>query len=1073
MSMEKILPQLFEEQVANHPNQTALIFQGKEFTYQEINKQANKIAYHLREIGVSNNHLIGVCLEASPELLITILGILKAGGAYIPLDPYNPSKRLKLIIEDSKQKILITSSIFSNQFENHLHLSIIYLDKMDLSNQPFHNPNQINVAADLAYIIYTSGSTAKPKGVMITHKNLHHFISWFSDAIEIKNEYVFDFASSISFDFAVTNTLFPLMTGAKVAICPESYKRDPYLYVKYLLDSKVSIIKFTPSHFRQFKEVVLSENISFNFKYIVFGGELLRAKDIRDWIKRFPKQILFCEYGPTEATVATSWIKINKDNIAKFPTSIPIGNPVKHSQFYILDERLKLVPHGELGELYIGGDGIAAGYLHNDTETKKSFISNPFAENEKIYKTGDMCRRLSNDDIEFVERLDHQIKIRGFRIEISEIENCLLSYPGIKETIIIVRDIRKNEEKQLIAYLVPNRNEKIDLHKLRNYLKENLPHYMVPAFLLILEKMPLAASNKIDIQQLPDPSSLVAREQQSYSETELMLKKIWADVLDIKNIGVEENFFDLGGHSLAAARIINKIRKKTKKEIRLEEFYQTPTIKNLSNILDQKDEIADNTFNINKKYKKNAPLNELQLLFYFMLRFYPKARVINIVSRKQVRTRIDKALLTEALAILCQRHPILCYHIPQHYPIQIQQSKTSLNILEYEIDQLPIIEQEDLLIKSLLELENLTWQEGRPLIEIRLFHLDNSMSEIQISMSHFISDEMSAEIAFSELSRLYLLLQEKNMICAQPDTNQYIDYVLQENKTFQINLNSNLKYWEQQLNEASVLSFPNHCVCNNNAFSTSYIEIPNKTIEHLQYFCSLNKISITDCLCAAVSIVLKNYLQSSNKILALALVKSTRNNEIYDNVIGLFVRSDMIKVNLNHSSNLLSIAKQIQSFAIDSSSYQSCPIIIKLGCLLKREWTNKKILDVFIRFLAKTYSLIFYKSRLNHQLLTMLGRLYSARNKQQYFVNVNIMNRFITEKKNTHLFGHELKETKTIHSDKIVNKDILNIWFDKDTDGKSYLILSGNFTAGFRRELSEKIINVIFQSESSDALTHT
>ncbi|WP_131779258.1 AMP-binding protein [Legionella bozemanae] len=363
---DKIIPELFEEQIAKVLDDVALIYKSKTLTYKALNDQANQLAHHLREIGIKQNTLVAICMEPCFELLISMLGILKSGGTYIPLDPNNPVLRQKDILSDSRAKILITHSQLANQFEEMTTFQMIYWDTIEskLATYPTTNPKHINKTNDLAYVIYTSGSTGKPKGVMITHRNVNHFVHWFGKSISISSEDTFDFSSSISFDFSVTCTLFPLLKRIKIAICAETDKRDPYLYLKHLQDAHVSIIKITPSHFRQINGIVLNEKKMLDLKYIIFGGETLLAKDIKDWLKKFPKHKLFCEYGPTEATVASSWIIIDEHNIDHYKHRIPIGKPALNTKLFILDKNMQPVSVGTLGELYIGGDGIAKGYLN-------------------------------------------------------------------------------------------------------------------------------------------------------------------------------------------------------------------------------------------------------------------------------------------------------------------------------------------------------------------------------------------------------------------------------------------------------------------------------------------------------------------------------------------------------------------------------------------------------------------------------------------------------------------------------------------------------------------------------------
>lgn len=1063
---DKIIPELFEEQIAKVLDDVALIYKSKTLTYKALNDQANQLAHHLREIGIKQNTLVAICMEPCFELLIGILGILKSGGAYIPLDPNNPVLRQKDILSDSRAKILITHSQLANQFEEMTTFQMIYWDAIEskLATYPTTNPKHINKTNDLAYVIYTSGSTGKPKGVMITHRNVNHFVHWFGKSISISSEDIFDFSSSISFDFSVTCTLFPLLKGIKIAICAETDKRDPYLYLKHLQDAHVSIIKITPSHFRQINGIVLNEKKMLDLKYIIFGGETLLAKDIKDWLKKFPKHKLFCEYGPTEATVASSWIIIDKHNIDHYKHRIPIGKPALNTKLFILDKNMQPVSVGTLGELYIGGGGIAKGYLNKKKLTEKKFVKNPF-NSGRLYKTGDLCCYLKDGTIEFVERKDHQIKIRGFRVEIGEIEKCLASYTGIQNVVILARSEREEfEEKQLVAYCIPKKSAKLNTNDLRDYLKNQLPDYMVPAFFVILDEFPLSASGKLDIHKLPEPGANEASQIiKPRNEIEIMLKKIWLETLNLKHISIEDNFFDLGGNSLSAARLITKIRKITHKNILLQDLYNTGTIAHLAGALNNAADISDDeNGNHRPPPLKAMPLSELQFLFWLMRLFYPKSNISNIVTRKRIAGNLDKKKLDSVFELLCKNHPILCYRIARYSPLQYPQKNIlQLKVIEKDISGLKLEEQEHELHVSLDELENRRWKNRLPLILFKLFQLGNNSCEIQIALSHFISDEISAEIVLHEMSHTYIEHKKESETVGKQELVFY-DYILREQRDFSKNLSKNIDFWDNYLKNIPLLVFPrNQILSRMNSSCTTYFEIPKNTLQGLHRFCKKNRVGIGDTLTAATGAILAPYVHGKNKIAVINFVKSIRENDTYDNAVGLFVRNDVIKIDLNQSATLLKLAKQVQNSRIENYYYQSCPAIIKIAFLLQKDWKNKKLSNFFIKLFAKIYTRIFYKYKLNYEILLMFGRVFLARKKHSFFVNINIMNHFIYDKSETQLFGRKQKPFKAYHGDKLVEKNVLNIWFERDEYGKSYLIISGNLRSEFRNVIGFNLLELI------------
>jgi amino acid adenylation domain-containing protein len=1066
------LSTLFEEQAENNSNQTALIFKNEKCSYAELNAKANQLAHYLREI--SQNHtMVALCMEPSFDLLIGIMGILKAGHAYVPIDPKNPIARLRFILEDTKTKIILTQSSEIKLFDT-TDAQVLCFDTQQsmLHQYATNNPIHKNKPNDLAYVIYTSGSTGTPKGVMITHNNVIHFIHWFSKALAVTKHDIFDFSSSISFDFAVANTLFPLMQGAKISICPEYIKKDPYLYVNHLLETQVTIIKTTPSHFRNLKEVVLNENVNLPLKYMVFGGDSLFVTDIKHWLHRFPEHILFCEYGPTEATVASSWIKIDKNNINQFKNKIPIGKPALNTELYILDDRLHPLPIGKVGELYIAGKGVAKGYLNNKKLTKKKFIKNPFSKNsnDKLYQTGDYCRVLADGNIEFIERVDNQVKIRGYRIQMEEIEACLITHPDIKEAVVVARQNDEDliGEKQLVAYCVPKNGTKLYSLELRSYLKKQLPEYMIPAFFNFLSTLPLSSNGKVDRHQLPEPKHTVNK-QDAIPNTELerSIKIIWEEVLHLKHISSEDNFFNLGGNSLAAARIIAKIRQQLNKDVSLQNLYNTLTISELAGLIEKAQPLHDQELEVTKKTHLRSddhkiPLSELQFLFWLMRLFYPKAKIVNIIARRRFSGTLDLGILNKALDYVCKNHTLLSYYISRFSPIQHKQQLQPPKVEVIDLAHLPIKQQIQELSSSLDMLQHLSWKKNKYLFRVRLFHLGNELSELQVSISHFISDEISSGLFFKNLSDYYLACLKKKKIVINRYRSQYQDYIAQNIIGLKNSLQKNIDFWEAYLKDVPSLYFPKeNLIKDTESLNTRIFQIPESILKRLQLFCTTHSLSIAESLTAAASACLAPYLNINNKTLIINFVKSTRDSDEYDETIGLFIRTDIIKIDLNNSSDLLELSKKIQKSIITTAPYQSCPIIIKLGCLLKKEWERNKVRNKLSTIFSKAYARIFPKCKLDYQILRMFLYVFSTKKSDQFFVDVNIMNQFISKNKDSTLFNFDLKKVESYQGDRTIDKNILNIWFDRDSEDKTNLILSGNLTIHFLEQLGKTIIKTI------------
>lgn len=1045
---ENSLVDIFNSQVKKNPNAIALIFKNKKISFQELNQKANQVANTLLKYFLPEDKIIAVSLAPSVELLAVIIGILKAGCAYLPLDPNNPEARQKIILKESQTQMMIS--------DHPTNYEIKVLTPTELFDNPNVEEPKVNIdPSQLANVIYTSGSTGKPKGVMIAHRNLNHFIHWFKQALNLSEQEIFDFSSSISFDFTVAMTLFPLMTGHAIAICPKENRKDPYLYYQHLIDNQVSIIKMTPGHFREFKEVALGEKDKLYFKTIIFGGEMLFAKDILDWIEHYPEQEFFCEYGPTEASVATSWIKINKNNIHYYRKTIPIGKPVLNSQLYILDSKRQPVNVGEIGELYIGGEGVAQGYLHQPEKTQERFIQSPFRANARLYRSGDFCRFLADGNIEFVERMDHQIKIRGFRVEISEIESTLKNMTAIKDVKIIFRSNQVND-KQLIAYFTAH--EAVNISLLRNELKKNLPDYMVPSFFIQIDKFPLGEIGKLDISLLPDPAKTDEHKViLPRSEIEKQLQSFWENVLNINPVGIEDNFFDLGGHSLSGARILFLIRKELHKEIYLSDLYECGTIKQLAQKiqkaratrLEQTEELDQSTI---------VPLSEMQFLFWLMQLFYKKTNVFNVIRRIKLNGMLDVERLNQAYEKLLAIHPILSFHIDQFSPVQYFQHLNPCSILFEDWSGYESEDQENQLQHQQQKMTSYAWKKGAPLIQIQLFALNATQCELMVTVSHYVCDETSMEIIIHELSNLY---NQTKQNAINPES-AFKDYILQENIHLDQSIQREIRYWKNYLKQTQVLVFPkkemidiskNHC--------TSYFPILENALIKAQDYCSQHRLVLSDVLSASITLALSKYSKNPNKNIVLNIVKSSRENLEWDKTIGLFVRSDLIKVDFNHTQDFLSLAKHIQHSVAESAAHQSCPIIVKLACWLQKSWPNKKVSLLFLDWFTQAYVNIFSKAKLNPHLLRMVWFLFLSRKKHYFFIDVNILNRFLNPPNASVLFGLNKLAHSFQKEDVLVEKNVINIWFDRDENHQAYLIISANLKQSIREKLAQDILQAL------------
>ncbi|MBL6448227.1 amino acid adenylation domain-containing protein [Fulvivirga sp. 29W222] len=558
----KVIHQLFEEQVKATPDAIAVEFEGETLTYQQLNDNADCLADTLRQKGIEANHMVGVLLPRSPELVVTILGILKAGGSYLPLDTELPEERVNYILTHSQCNIAITITAHESRLLNwqlgatDLNPVILNLDKESLIAKDNNEIKNINKPSDLAYIIYTSGTTGKPKGVMIEHHSLVNYICWASDQYVGGEQATFPLYTSISFDLTITSIFTPLVTGNKLMIYQDV--NNDLLINKIVTDNKVNVVKLTPSHLKLITESKVEIPVESSIKRFIVGGEELEQRLAHDIYNKFSGKIDICnEYGPTEATVGCM---IHRFDPSEHTNTVPIGVPASNTQVYILDRFLQPVPTGVKGEMYISGDGLARGYLFSEALTDERFIANPFIVGQKMYKTGDIAKRLANGTLEFIGRADQQVKINGYRIELAEIENCLMGFSGIDEALVIAK-LNQKDKKVIYAYFISDSDKEIS--ELRSYLADQLPHYMIPAYFVKIDTVPLTKNGKVDYGALPEPEQ-TGREQDSVSsmpknDVERISLKVWSEVFGEEDLSVTDNFFELGGDSIKAVQISSRL----------------------------------------------------------------------------------------------------------------------------------------------------------------------------------------------------------------------------------------------------------------------------------------------------------------------------------------------------------------------------------------------------------------------------------------------------------------------------------------------------------------------------------
>ncbi|MEH2158037.1 amino acid adenylation domain-containing protein [Nostoc sp.] len=586
---DKCIHQLFEEQVEKKPFDIAVIFENQQLTYQELNNRANQLAYYLQQLGVKPDVLVGICIERSIEMLVGLLAIMKAGGAYMPLDPAYPKERLAFTLVDSQVSVLLAQAHLVNDLPPHS-AKVVCIDADSTAFADYSTENVVSNVnpQDLAYVIYTSGSTGKPKGVQIPHSAVVNFLTTMRQTPGLAKEDILLSVTTLSFDIAALELYLPLIVGARLVLVNREITIDSNQLIKQLVSNGVTVMQATPATWRM---LVAAGWESQNTMKILCGGEALDYSLAYQLLER--GQEVWNLYGPTETTIWSAVQKVNYQEQQQGVSSI--GRPIANTQFYILDSHHKLVPVGVPGELHIGGVGLARGYWNRPQLTEEKFIPSPFESGKRLYKTGDLARYLRDGKIEFLGRIDHQVKIRGFRIELGEIEALLEQHPQVRKTVVVAREDIPNDCR-LVAYLVNHENATPSVNELRRFLKEKLPEYMLPSVFVVLDVLPLTANGKVDRRALPVPENLRPELTKTFqppqSQMEQQIAKLWQDVLHLDKVGIHDNFFDLGGHSLLMIQLNHKLRTILQRDISVVTLFQNPTIYRLAQHLSQQRQIS-------------------------------------------------------------------------------------------------------------------------------------------------------------------------------------------------------------------------------------------------------------------------------------------------------------------------------------------------------------------------------------------------------------------------------------------------------------------------------------------------
>ncbi|MCK4764921.1 MAG: amino acid adenylation domain-containing protein [Candidatus Aminicenantes bacterium] len=902
---DKTIYRLFEEQVEQFPSRVALIDADEHLTYRELHNRALQLAKRLRGKGAGPDDIIGIMAERSIFLVSAMLGILKAGAAYLPIDIDYPRDRKEYILADSRAALLLTPPGLAPGIDWPGEIMEIGESACGDEEAGSVHPDNISKPWHLAYVIYTSGSTGRPKGVMIENRGLVNYVCW-AGKTYVKNEKVsFPLYTSISFDLTVTSIFVPLTTGNRVVI----YRReeDELVIERIIAEKRVNMVKLTPSHLN----VIINskENTPGTpgdvVKGFIVGGEELKVQLAAQIHDSFAGKVeIFNEYGPTETVVGCMIYKYNYrgDN----GISVPIGTAAANVQVYVLDRSRKNTPAGCTGELFISGDGLARGYLNRVELTAAKFIPNPFRPGASMYSSGDLVRRSTDGNLEFTGRIDQQVKIRGYRIELGEIENHLLSHPEIKDACVILKE-RDAGDKLLCTYAVAERTrshrggeagaeekgagtaDNLDIPAIKQYLSARLPDYMLPAFIIELEQIPLTNNGKVDREALPEPGGMLAagvKYEAPANEVEASIVELWEDILKISAPGVNDRFFELGGHSLKAIELAARIYKGFDVKIPLKEVFRRPTVKELAAYISSRNKEESIYAAIEpvekKEYYVPAPA---QKRLYFIQQMTPGTTAYNITFLYIIEEEADRRKLENAFLEMISRHETLRTSFVSAGGSPVQRVHEEVDFaIEYYEGAAPAHSEKEIITNFVKPFD----LSAAPLLRVGLAKLAEERYLLMIDIHHIVSDGVSEAICIEEFTALYS--GEK----LPPLRLQYRDYALwQDREAQKETVQKHREYWlEIYSRQVPPLNMPvDFDKQDPLGFSGSriYFEIDKETTKALQEI-ALAEGSTLYMVLLGVYYVLLNKLTGQEDIVVLTSTAGRRHPDL-DSILGMFVNT--------------------------------------------------------------------------------------------------------------------------------------------------------------------------------------
>jgi amino acid adenylation domain-containing protein len=927
--------ELFERHAASNPEAVALISDGVQMSYGELNEKANRLARLLRQRGVGAESRVGLLMERGTEAVVSLLAILKAGGAYVPLDPEYPQERLRFMLEDSDVRLVLTNEGLGSLLDGVEGVEVVDLGAAgdELARESGADLECVTNHDSAAYVMYTSGSTGRPKGVLVEHRAVVRLVCD-TDYVTLAPGDTVAQLATVSFDASTFELWGALACGARLAVIPKEVALSPEGLAQELRRQRVSSIFMTTALFNQLARE--APGALRGVREVLFGGEAVDPRAVREVLRGGGPERLLHVYGPTENTTFSTWERVRE--VEAGARTVSIGRPIRNAEAYVLDRRMRLVPFGAPGELYVGGPGLARYYVGRAALTAEKFVPHPFSgePGARLYRTGDVARLLSDGRIEFVGRADNQVKVRGYRIELGEVEAALNSHETVGQCVVVVREDEPGD-KRLVAYVVAAGAE-VSASELREHLKAGLPEYMVPSAFVLLDELPLTLNGKVDRKALPVPDSSAASSAEDYvaprDPVEEVIAGVWAEVLRVERVGVRDNFFDLGGHSLLATQVVSRVRQLLQVELPLRSLFEGPTVEALAEQVRRGGTVYEGALPpavLRASREGDLPASYAQQRLWLVEQLEPGAAAYNIPSAARLRGRLDAEALCEALREIVRRHESLRtrFTSADGRPVQVIEPGVEFDVPVVDLTGMSEAEREE-------RAKGLAREEARrpfdltraPLMRAALLRLSDEEHVLLLTLHHIVSDGWSTGVLVRELRALYEAFAAGQESPLEELPIQYADYAVWQRGWLEGGeLDRQLSYWRGQLSGApEVLEVAGDRARPSAPSYEGALESVSLSAElssQLRELARREGVTLYMLLLAAWQTFLMRYTGQEDVVVGSPVAGRTRAET--EGLIGFFVNTLVLRTDLSGDPTFRELLKRVREVCLGAYAHQEVP----------------------------------------------------------------------------------------------------------------------------------------------------